>query len=257
MDRTPKCIKLYLVMFVDTEPCHLQVKKNLRELEGKFNDVLVEAQKALESLPTEKIGEIHVRLASLCVDIADNIPLFDERMLDLITKFRISEIFVLMLRMKVWDPLNYRILTQLLKKVVPVCIEVHDHFEQYSVHVEQFKRTTLMRDYMAIHGSRVHYPHGYTTFTVKYEGPSYRDYTLARFAADKAFLAHEFLLHQEVLHFKESQHGCISVTMFVPKRALCLLQPPFINEKRAALEARGIVELIIDEKFIYRVYKHY
>ena len=176
----------FFCMFADTGECHLGVKKNLRQLEERFNDVLVMAQKALEAQP-EIIREIHVRLASLCVNIEDNIPLqlFDQLMLNLISKCHVSEIFVLMLRMKVWDPINYRVLTILVKKCVPPINEVHDHFEQYSVDVDKFKRTTLLRDYMALRGPGNSYPHGSTTITVKFER-RYREYTLAHFALDQA-----------------------------------------------------------------------
>lgn len=214
-------------------------------------DKIVLAQRALEAQPI-LIGEVHVRLTSLTADVEDNIPLFDQHIMELITKSRISEIFALMRRMKVWDPLNYRVLTVLLRKCVPLTNEVHDHFHQYSFHVEEFKRTTLLRDYMAVCGSTTSHPHGCTTITVKFER-KYNEYTLALFAEDQAFIENEFLLHQSLLRFKESQRGCIGVTWFIPRKALPLLKPPLKKEKREALKNRGIVELIIDEKYIYRV----
>ena len=223
----------------------------LRELEDRFNDLLVMAQRVLEKVP---IGELHVRLSAFCVNTEDNIPFFDRHMLEVITKSKVAEIVSLMTRMKVWDPINYRVLTSLVRKYTQgdddsnIC----DHFEQYSVQTEKFKKETLLRDYMAIKGRGNIFPHGCTTITVKFER-KYSNYTLAALAEDEAFLAGEFLLHQMILRFKESHYGCISVTWFIPACAVPLLKPPLSNEKRAALKERGVVELIVDEKYIYRV----
>ena len=247
------CWSICVVSFAENSQPNRIVKIALRELEERFNDLLVMAQRALESQHVP-IGELHVRLSSFCVDIEDNIPFFDRHMLELVTKSRVSDIFSLMRRIKVWDPINYRVLTTLLRKCIPADHDsnIFDHFEQYSVQTERFKRETLLRDYNALKGRRHIFPHGCTTVTVKFER-KYNMYTLADLAEDEAFLAGEFLLHQMIFRFKESHYGCISVTWFVPACAVPLLEPPLSTEKRKALEKRGVIELIVDEKYIYRV----
>ena len=244
-------IKIVILFFSEIAHPNHQVRRALGELEDMFNDLLVMAQMAFES-KNVPIGELHVRLSALCVNIEDNIPFFDRHMLEVTTKSKVSEIFSLMIRMKVWDPINYRVLTTLLQKCIPAGDEIFDHFEQYSVKTERFKRETLLRDYMAIKGHRHIFPHGCTTITAKFE-KKYNMYTLAHLADDEAFLAGQFLLHQMIFRFKESNCGCTSVTWFIPTHAVTLLEPPHINRKRAALEKRGIIELIVDEKYIYRV----
>ena len=210
------------------------------------------SQRALESHQVP-IGELHVRLSAFCVDIKDNIPFFDRHMLEVITKSKVSEIFSLMIRMEVWDPINYRVLTSLLKKCIPAGHDsILKDFETYSAATETFKRQTLLQDYMALKGRRHFFPRGSTTICVKFEG-KYNKYTLADLAHDEAFLAGEFLLHQMVLGFKESRVGCVSITWFIPERAVGLLEPPRINKKREALTKRGIVEITVDKKYIYRV----
>jgi hypothetical protein len=214
-------------------PLNLQVKTALSELEAKFNDLLVMAQRALESHQVP-IGELHVRLSAFCVDIKDNIPFFDRHMLEVITKSKVSEIFSLMIRMEVWDPINYRVLTSLLKKCIPAGHDsILKDFETYSAATETFKRQTLLQDYMALKGRRHFFPRGSTTISVKFEG-KYNRYTLADLAHDEAFLAGEFLLHQMVLRFKESHVGCDSITWFIPECTVGLLEPPRINKKREA-----------------------
>lgn len=207
-------------------------------------------QRALESRNVP-VSEIHLRLTSFCVDIEDNIPLFDQHMLEVITKSKVAEIFALMTRIKAWDILNYRVLSTLLKKCVPGD-EVNDHVEQYSANVATFKRQTLVRDYMMLRGRSRSFPRGCTTLAAKIE-EKYNVYTLADLARHEAFLADEFLLHQMIFRFKESQRGCICVTWFIPTSAMSHLMPPLINKSREALEERGIIELIVDEKYIYRV----
>ena len=227
------------------------MRKNLRELQDSFQDVLVVAQTALESQPNI-VSKVRTRLASMCVDAEDNIPYFDEHMLTLITKTSIPDLFVLMLRMRLWDPVNFRALTTLVQKCLPTNENLHGEIERYSHEADSFKSKTLLRDYMMVCGSKKSLPYGCTTITVKFER-SYTEYTMTRFAADQAFLANEFLLNESILHFKESQRGCISVTWLIPRSAVPLLEPPRINAKREALRQRKIVELVVDEKYIYRV----
>ena len=236
--------------FSDRDQPDLGVKKRLRDLEEKFNDLLVMAQKALVS-QNVPVSEIHLRLTSFCVDIEDNIPLFEKHMLEVIEKHKVPEIFTLMTRIKAWDILNYRVLSTLLKKCIPGD-EVHGYVEQYSAEADTFKRQTLVRDYMMLRGSSLTYPRGCTTLAAKIE-EKYNQYTLADLAKDEAFLAKEFLLQQMIFRFKESQRGCICITWFIPKSAMSHLTPPLINKRREALKERGFIELIVDEKYIYRV----
>ena len=228
------------------------VRKGLEELQGEFGDLEIEAKKALVS-QSNIIDEVRIQLTRFCVDMSDQVKFFDQQMLALITKMNIPDIFVLMGRNKVWEPINYRILRSLVKKCVPPENEIHDHFEQYSFGLKKFRRKTLLRDYMAVIGPITKLlPHGCTTIAVKFQ-KKYREYTMDDFAKDQAFLEGEFLLHRSILHFKESQRGCVNVTWFIPKHALEFLTPQIINQKREALRSRGIIEMIVGEKHIYRV----
>ena len=208
------------------------------------------AQKALvsQSVP---VSEINLRLTAFCVNIEDNIPLFNTHTLGVIAKSEVPEIFALMTRIKAWDILNYRVLSTLCEECIPED-EVHGYVEQYSTEADTFKRQTLVRDYMMFRGSSLTYPRGYTTLSAKIDR-KYNQYTLADLAKDEAFLANEFLLQQMIFRFKESQRGCISITWFIPKSAMSHLTPPLINKRRKALKEREIIELIVDEKYIYRV----
>ena len=239
-------------MPVVIDPPHLEVKKGLGKLQEEFNDLLIKAKKALESQPNI-VDDVRIRLTAFCVDMSDEVKFFDQQMLALITKMNIPDIFVLMIRNKVWEPINYRILKSLVKKCVPPENDIHDYFEQYSVVLKTFQQRTLLRDYMAVIGpiSKL-FPHGCTTITLKFQR-KYREYTMDDFAIDQAFLEGEFLLHRSILHFKESQRGCVSVTWFIPKHALKFFAPQKINQKREALRSRGIIEMIVGEKHIYRV----
>ena len=236
--------------FLDRDQPNLGIKRRLRELEEKFNDLLVMAQKALVS-HNVPVSEIHLRLTAYCDNNKDNIPLFEKHMLEVIEKSKVSEIFTLMTRIKAWDILNYRVLSTLLKKCIPED-EVHGYVERYSAEADIFKRQTLVRDYMMLRGSSLTYPRGCTTLAAKIE-EKYNHYTLADLAKDEAFLANEFLLQELIFRFKESQPGCISITGFIPRSAMSHLTPPLINKRREALKERGIIELIVDEKYIYRV----
>lgn len=238
----------YLVI----DPPHLGVKRVLQVLQGKFGDLEIEAEKALES-QSNIIGEVRIRLTRLCVDTSDQVKFFDQQILELITKMNIPDIFVLMSRNKVWEPINYSILMSLVNKCIPPENKIHQHFKEYSDELKDFQQRTFLRDYMAIIGpvSKL-FPHGCTTIAVKFE-KKYGEYTMADFAKDQAFLEGEFFLHQSILHFKESQRGCVNVTWFIPKHALQFLAPQNINQKREALRSRGIVEIIVGEKHIYRV----
>ena len=158
----------------------------------------------------------------------------------------------LMTKNKAWDPINFRILYILLKKFVPPEHNVHDFMEQYSNTVQRFQRTTLLIDYMAVAGGNKCYPRGYTTVTAKI-AKQYKSYTMAQFAEDEQFVAKEFHIHPSVFQFKKSEGGCVCIVWFIPKSALQLLEPSRINWRWELLKKKDIIEIIVDERFIYRV----
>ena len=220
---------LYLVV---NQP-HSQVRENLTELRMNFSDLLIKSMRALLAQPNIN-NELPLCLKALCVDVKGNIPLFDDMSCKLYIKMDVKQIMMLMTDHKVWDPINFNILGQITRLCAPDQNDLHDYFEQHKVKVQQFQQRTFLIDYMAIVGSNIVYPPGWTTITVKFER-KYNEYTMARFAKDQGFLAGQFLLQEFVLHFKNIKKGCVSITWFIPKGALQLLSPPSINEKREAL----------------------
>ena len=228
------------------------MRDNLEKLQMDFNNLLAKANKNLASQPSI-IDDLRVRLAALCVDVKSNICFFDEMMCKLFTNMKVPEIIMLLTKHRVWDPINYRILKKLLDLCVPFEIEIHDDIKRHARKVEVFQRTTLLRDYTAIVGSNIlSSPHGCTTITVKFER-KYKGYTMASFAHDQSFLAGQFLLEEFIFRFKEAHSGCVSITWFIPKSSLPLLSPHIINEKRKELREKEVIEIMVDNKFIYRV----
>ena len=227
------------------------MRENLDNLQMSFSNLLARAKNVLTSQPSI-IDDLRMHLTTLCVNGKRNIRFFDGMMCKLFTNMKVPEIIMFMTKHRVWDPINYKILKNILHLCVPSETETQDYIEQHSVVVQKFQRKTLLRDYMAIVGCNLTTPHGCKTITVKFER-KYKGYTMAKFAQDQGFLAGQFLIEEFAFRFKEAHDGCVSITWYIPKSALQLFSPPIIHEKMEALRQKEVIEIIVDNKYIYRV----
>ena len=91
-----------------------KVRQDIDELQDEFDDILVLAQESfvLRAVPLKKF---RLSVTSLCVNQKQNIPMFNQSMLEVIEKSSCDEIFSFLTRMEVWDFLNFRVLQKIVK----------------------------------------------------------------------------------------------------------------------------------------------
>ena len=92
--------------FFGEEEAKPGVRKEIKDLEKKFDGLLVLVQTSLKSagVPLENL---RLKVARLCMSQKQNIPLFNQSMLEEIDESSCDEILSFLTRMEVWDYLNF------------------------------------------------------------------------------------------------------------------------------------------------------
>ena len=211
-----------------------KVRQDIDELQDEFNDILVLAQESFEShaVPLKKF---RLSVTSLCVNQKQNIPIFNQSMLEVIEKSSCDEIFSFLTRMEVWDFLNFRVLQKIVKSFIPDDDEICRRISEYAPKVEEFKKKTNLQDYIRVRASGTTPIPGYKTVMVKIDR-EYNMFTLADLAKEEEFLANQFLLNQFIFRLKDAGRGCVQITWLVPANAIPLLKPDKLAKKGEALK---------------------
>ena len=228
-----------------------EVRQMIDELEDEFDDVLVLVQRSFESNAVP-LNEFRLRVTRLCVSQKQNIPVFNQSMLEVINQSSCDEIFSFLTRMEVWDILNFRVLQKIVKTHIPDDAEVHRKIDEYSQRVEKFKEITMLRDFIRVRTSGTTAIPGYRTVMVKIKR-DYNTFTLANLAEEEKFLANEFYLNQFIFRLKDAGRGCVQITWLVPASAIPLLKPEILAKKGEALKQRKMLEIRVDDRYVYTV----
>lgn len=227
------------------------VRQNIDNLQDEFDEILILAQTSFEAhaVPLKKF---RLRVTSLCVSQKQNIPMFNQSMLEVIDKSSCEEIFSFLTRMEVWDVLNFRVLQKIVETFIPDDDEVCTRIADYAPKVEEFKEATTLQDYIRVRASGASAIPGYRSIMVKINR-DFKNFTLANLAKEEEFLANQFFLNQFVFHLKDAGRGCVQITWLVPASAIPLLKPEKLAEKGEALKERKIIEIRVDERYVYMV----
>ena len=189
---------------------------------------------------------------SLSVSQKQNIPMFNQSMLEVIDKSSCDEIFTFLTRMEIWDALNFRVLQKILKVFLPDEGEIRKRIDVYASKVEKFKDDTILQDYIRVRASGTTAIPGYGTVMVKVD-KYYNTFTLADVAEEEKFLANEFLLNQFIFRLKDAGRGCVQITWLVPASAVPQLMPEILAKKGEALKERNVLEIRVDDRYVYTV----
>ena len=228
-----------------------EVRKKIKELQKKFDDVLLLAQKSFE-LHDVPLKQLHLKVTSLCVNQKQNIPLFNHSKFEEVNALSCEEIFSFLTRMEIWDFLNFQVLEEIVVKFIPNDTEVSGKISEYAREVEAFKNETNLRDYIRVRASGANAIPEYRDIMVKIER-DYDRFTLADLSEEEGFLANQFLLNQFIFWLNNIEPGCIQITWLVPASAIQLLKPDELAKKGKALKERGIREIWVDGRYVYKV----
>ena len=132
------CIKLGINMLIYAEPTTKLddlTEKNLREIQGKFGNLLVNVRTQLGNLQNENIGDdLYLFLLPL-LDDPDCLP----------NSCDLKVIFRAMTRSRQWDYLNFYRLEQVIKHFVP---QLTDQMDQYKRDRAGFQVATKIKDFI-------------------------------------------------------------------------------------------------------------
>ena len=231
-----------------------EVRKKINVLQKKFDDVLLLAQKSFKSRAVP-LSELRLKVTSLCVSQKQNIPLFDQSEIRLINTYSYEEIFTFLTSKEVWGFLNFQVLQEIVEQFIPSDTEVSGKISEYTPQVDAFKDETYLQDYVRIRGSGANTIPEYRDVMVKIQR-DYDRFTLADLSKEEGFLANQFLLNQFIFWLKNVEPGCIQITWLVPASAVQLLKPDELAKKGKALKERGIREIWVDGRYVYKVHVH-
>lgn len=228
-----------------------EVRQKIDELQDEFDIVLLKAQDAFvaNSIPLTKLRTL---VTSLSVSQKQNIPVFNESMLEVINTSTYAEIFCLLTRIKVWDILNFRVLQKIVKHFIPQNDEIHACLEVYVSKVRDFKPAVTLPDYIRVRASGTTAIPGTRSLMVKIDR-IYKEFTLANLEKEEQFLADQFLLNQFIFRFSDGGRGCVRITWLVPSNAIKLLKSEKLATKGKALKERKILEIRVDDRYVYVV----
>ena len=198
------------------EPAKLKVSESVRLFEKKFAGLLCTTHCALNHAGITG-SDLRIFLNQMSVGQKENIPLYEQRMADIISNFSVEEIILFCSRIEVWDFLNFQLLQ-----------DIADHFgvevlqiplRHYITEINDFKRNTKLIDFLRVWAGRNALntlPDSEPVFA-KIKAIKWEEYTLADVARHEGYVTAEFRLKQLVLHFSNASKGCVVLMWLVTK----------------------------------------
>lgn len=229
----------------------MKMRECMDNLQDEFNKIMISIQSriASENVPLMLFRQL---ITSLCVSQKQNIPLFSPQMMNEIINYSFDEIFLFLTRNEVWDFLNFHVLKKIVKQFINDAESINQSIAVYQMRVDRFKRETYLPDYIKVRASGASPIPGCKDVMVKIER-DYGTFTLEQLSDEEEFLCSQFLLNQFIFRFKESRSGCVQITWLIPEAAVNELMPAKLAENGEALKEHGILEIRVDNRYVYMV----
>ena len=235
------------------EPGDLELSRTVRKFETDFAGLLCFAHDALKDAGVTD-SNIRIFLNQMSVGQKENIPLYEQRMAEIISHVTLEAIFLFCSRIEVWNFLNFQLLE-----------DVADHFEvkqlqtrlrEYSTAVNILKRNTKLVDFLRIWAGRNSLktlPDSKPVFA-KLKAFKWEDYTLEDVARHEKYLTSEFHLRQLVMRFSNAGEGCVILMWLVTKSVATEMKKIMSGKEKPAFDSMTIEELNIGGR-IFKVTK--
>ena len=226
------------------DPFKLKLREDVRKLERDFAGHLCFAYNALKraGIPDD---DVQIFLNEMSVSQRENIPMFEQRMADIISHVTLKEIILFCSRMQIWDFLNYQILQDIADHFKVE--ELQTRLQEYSIAVIAFKRNTKLVDYLRIWSRRNSLntlPDSEAVFA-KLSAIKWDECTLEDVARHENYLTSEFQLRQLVMHFSNAGEGCVLLMWLVTKSVAAEMKKIMSSEDKPAFDSMTIEELNI------------
>ena len=226
------------------DPAKLELREEVRKLERDFAGHLCFAYNALKraGIPHDDLQSF---LTQMSVSQKENIPLFEQRMADIISHVTLKEIILFCSRIQIWDFLNYQILQDIADHFRVE--ELQTRLHEYSIAVNAFKRNTKLGDFLRIWAGRNSLntlPDCEPVFA-KLKAFKWEDYTLEDVARHELYLTSEFRLRQFVMRFSNAGEGCALLMWLVTKSVAAEMKKIMSGKEKPAFDGMTIEELNI------------
>ena len=233
------------------EPGKLELREAVQKLENDFAGLLCSAHNDLK-----RVGATDMRifLTQKSVSIKENIPLFEEKMAEIISRVSLEEIILFCSRIEVWDFLNFQLLQDLADYFGAAGLQ--SRLREYSTAVSIFKRNTKLVDFLRIWAGRNSLktlPDSEPVFA-KVKAIKWDECTLEDVARHERYLTSEFRLRQLVMRFSNAGEGCVALMWLVTKSVAAEMKKIMSSAKKPAFDGMTIEELNIGGK-IFKVLK--
>ena len=225
------------------DPFKLKLREDVRKLEREFAGHLCFAYNALKHAGIS--DDVHIFLTEMSVSQRENIPMFEQRMADIVSHVTLKEIILFCSRIQIWDFLNYQILQDIADhfKVEELQTRLHE----YSIAVNVFKRNTKLGDFLRIWSRRNSLntlPDSEAVFA-KLSAINWDECTLEDVARHEKYLTSEFQLRQFVMRFSNAGEGCVLLMWLVTKSVAAEMKKIMSSEEKPAFDSMTIEELNI------------
>lgn len=227
-----------------------QLKQKVESLQKKFASLVCQLYIALRSKPVP-IDRLQVYITQRCADKRQSIPLFEQRMSEIISQSTHEQVFMLMSRIGAWNFLDYSLLQDIVDEFH---VNVDSQLASYSVEVFEFQKNTKLADYLQLWAIKC-LPEelsSCTTLTAKCTGVDYEEITLEEVCKRAKLLASEFNLHTLCALIGGAARGCLYLLWYIPESVAKHVERIMVSKERPNLASHGFQQLIIGKK-IYKV----
>ena len=233
------------------DPAKLELREDVRKFERDFAGHLCFAYNALQRAGIPD-GDVHSFLTQMSVSQRENIPIFEQRMADIISHVTLRETILFCSRIQIWDFLNFQILQDIADHFRVE--ELQTRLQEYSTAISAFKRKTKLVDFLRIWAGRNScktIPDSEPVFA-KLKAFKWEDYTLEDVAHHEQYLTSEFRLRQLVMRFSNAGEGCVLLMWLVTKSVAAEMKKIMSSAEKPAFDGMTIEELNIGGK-IFKV----
>ena len=227
-----------------TDSGKLKLSEAVRNLERGFAGLLCFTHHDLKQSDVAD-SDIRIFLSQISVSQRKIIPLFEQKMADIISHVTLEEIIIFCTRIGLWNFLNFQLLQEIANYFG--IMKLQTRIQEYSTEVNVFKRNTKLVDLLCTWAGRNtlnKLPKSVPVF-VKQKAIKWKDYTLEDVARHEHYLTSEFQITQLVMRFSNAGEGSVLLMWLVAKSVANEMKEIMSGGEKPALDSMTIEELNI------------
>ena len=224
--------------------------RTIEALQKKFASLVRSAFASFKNKPVP-IDELQVYLSQRCADERHKIPLFEQRMSEIIHQSTHQQVFMLLSRIRAWDFLDFSLLKDVIDEFQ--LSELNPELTSYTQDVCTFQSETKLIDFLNV----------WKSSCLEKELPAckiliakcigdIRSFTLADVAKKAKMIAEKFNLVTLAARLGWANPGSVYLLWYIPEAVAKHIEKLMVSKTRPNLVCHGIQELVVG-KNIYKV----